>query len=278
MPVADGVFVRQSEVLGNNTVVVTGDAGVLLVDPGITAAEMSCLADDLRALGLTVAAGFATHPDWDHALWHPALGDAPRYGTAQAAAFLADLRAQPRWRERFAAVLPPEIVDEVPVEPFGLIEPLPAGSTSVPWDGPEVRVAAHPAHAVGHAALVVGERRVLIAGDMVSDVFVPMPDIDGAADPVADYLHGLDVLAEAAAAVDVFVPGHGSVGDVAELRERLARDRAYMWALRDGGGFDDPRLGASAAPGWEWVDDLHAGQVAAYERRRRRDDAASGER
>jgi len=34
--VAEGVLVHQSELLQNNTVVVQGRAGVLLIDPGIT--------------------------------------------------------------------------------------------------------------------------------------------------------------------------------------------------------------------------------------------------
>ena len=76
--VAEGVLVHQSELLENNAVVVQGRAGVLLVDPGLTDDEMTCLASDLRELGQPVVAGFATHPDWDHVLWHAELGDAPR--------------------------------------------------------------------------------------------------------------------------------------------------------------------------------------------------------
>ncbi len=35
------------------------------------------------ALGgrLAVVAGFSTHPHWDHLLWHPRFGDAPRCAT-----------------------------------------------------------------------------------------------------------------------------------------------------------------------------------------------------
>ncbi|MCR2800472.1 MBL fold metallo-hydrolase [Microbacterium sp. zg-Y818] len=265
-PIADGVFVHQSDLLRNNTVVVSGDAGALLVDPGITDAEMSCLADDLRALGMPVVAGFATHPDWDHALWHPALGDAPRYGTAEATAFLRDLRTQPDWQQRFADALPPEIVTDVPIDLFGLIEALPDGASHLPWKGPAIRVLAHPAHATGHAALVVEGCRVLIAGDMLSDVFVPMPDLEGVDDPLGDYLAGLDALAAVADRVDAFVPGHGSVGDAAQLRRLLELDRRYIHTLRDGGPFDDPRIDAPE-PGWEWVGDLHAGQVESAARR-----------
>jgi len=43
-PVADGVAVHRSELLQNQTVVVQGRSGVLGVDPGITTAELACLA------------------------------------------------------------------------------------------------------------------------------------------------------------------------------------------------------------------------------------------
>ena len=105
--VAEGVLVHQSEVLQNNTAVVQGREGVLLVDAGITGDEMACLATDLRELGQPVVAGFATHPDWDHVLWHSELGDAPRYGTARCAAFMQDLRSDADWRARVAEHLPP---------------------------------------------------------------------------------------------------------------------------------------------------------------------------
>ena len=47
-PVADGVPVHRSELLQNQTVVVQGHSGVLVVDPGITATELACLGGDLR--------------------------------------------------------------------------------------------------------------------------------------------------------------------------------------------------------------------------------------
>jgi glyoxylase-like metal-dependent hydrolase (beta-lactamase superfamily II) len=89
--VAEGVLIHQSELLQNNAVVVQGRAGVLLIDPGITGDEMACLASDLSELGQPVVAGFSTHPDWDHVLWHTRLGEAPRYGTARCAASMRDL-------------------------------------------------------------------------------------------------------------------------------------------------------------------------------------------
>lgn len=250
--VTEGVLVHRSELLRNNSVVVQGRDGVLLVDPGITAGEMTCLANDLRELGQPVVAGFATHPDWDHALWHPGLGEAPRYGTARCAAFLEELLSDPNWKDRVAEGLPPEIADEIPLDLFGLVTGLPADMAQLPWDGPGVRIVEHPAHAEGHAALLIEEYGVLVAGDMLSDVLIPFPDL-GAADPLGDYLAGLQRLEEVADGVDVVVPGHGSVGGAGEVRARIDQDRAYVQALRDGRTPDDPRIGPAATFGQEWL-------------------------
>ncbi|MGW5191053.1 MBL fold metallo-hydrolase [Kribbella sp. NPDC004138] len=251
--VAEGVLVHRSELIQNNTVVVQGHEGVLLVDPGITGEEMACLADDLRAMGQPVVAGFSTHPDWDHTLWHPEFGDAPRYATARGAAFLHELLSDATWKDRVAEGLPPEIADQIPLDLFGRVTALPAGATKLPWDGPEIRIVEHPAHAQGHAALLIEEPGVLIAGDMLSDILMPFPD-PGAADPLADYLTGLQLLEGVADAVEVVVPGHGSPAAGADqVRIRIAQDRAYVQALQDGRLADDPRIGPSATYGADWL-------------------------
>ena len=260
--VAESVLVHQSELLQNNTVVVQGRAGVLLIDPGIQGSEMACLANDLRELGQPVVAGFSTHPDWDHVLWHAELGEAPRYGTARCAASMRDLLSNADWKARVAEGLPPEIAEEIPLDLFGLITGLPADTGQIPWDGPHVRIIEHPAHAPGHAALLIEERGVLAAGDMLSDVLIPMlDDFDSTDDPIEDYLTGLRLLEGVADDVDVLIPGHGSVGGADQVRARIEQDRAYLQALCDGGGLDDPRIGPSAKPGWEWVSDMHDGQA-----------------
>ncbi|MFF3494366.1 MBL fold metallo-hydrolase [Streptomyces sp. NPDC002795] len=263
--VAEGVLVHQSELLQNNTVVVQGKDGVLLVDPGITGDEMACLANDLRKDGRPVTAGFSTHPDWDHALWHAAFGEAPRYGTARCAEFLEQLLSDADWKTHLAEGLPPEIAEETPLDLFGRITGLPAGTARIPWGGPAVRIIEHPAHAPGHAALLIEQSRVLIAGDMLSDVLIPM--LDDSADPVEDYLVGLRRLEDAAGDVGVVIPGHGSVGRAGQVRARIDQDRAYVHALRDGLAPSDPRIGASAKPGWEWVSDIHEGQAQSVAKR-----------
>ena len=90
--VADGVWVRQSEWVWSNSVVVSVDGGVVLVDPGINGSELTDLADDVDRLGIPVVAGFSTHPHWDHLLWHPRFGDVPRYATAANAHLASEAR------------------------------------------------------------------------------------------------------------------------------------------------------------------------------------------
>jgi glyoxylase-like metal-dependent hydrolase (beta-lactamase superfamily II) len=256
--VAEGVLIHDSEFIESKSIVVQGRAGVLLIDPGITGDELADLANDLRELGQPVVAGFSTHPHWDHLLWHATFGDAPRYGTARCAADIRAFLSDAHWQDHIVEDLPPDI--EVPLELLGLITGLPAEATWIPWDGPRVRIIEHQAHASGHAALLVEEPRVLVAGDMLSDVLVPMLDFGGT-DPIEDYLNGLRLLEGVAGDVDVVVPGHGPVGGADQLHARIDQDRAYVHALRDGKDPSDPRIGPSARPGWEWVSDVHTAQL-----------------
>lgn len=256
--VAEGVLVHESEFIQSNSVVVQGRSGVLLIDPGITNDEMAALANDLRESGQSVVAAFATHPDWDHVLWHPDFGDVPRYGTARCAASLRDLLSNVDWEARVAEGLPPEYADEIPMDLLGLITGLPAGAVQIPWDGPRVRIIEHQAHAPGHAALLIEECGVLVAGDMLSDILMPFLDLE-APDPIRDYLDALRRFESVADDVDVVVPGHGSVGGGGQLHARIEQDRAYVQALRDGGVPDDPRVGPSAP--LDWLPDVHRWQL-----------------
>ena len=268
---ADGVLIHESEFLQSNGVVVQGRAGVLLIDPGILGNEMAQIANNLHELGQPVVAGFSTHPDWDHVLWHAKLGEAPRYGTDRCAAAMRVLLSDAGWKARVAEGLPPEFAEEIPLDLFGLITGLPAGTARIPWDGPQVRIIEHQAHAPGHAALLIEERGVLLAGDMLSDVLIPMLDLNDTADPIEDYLAALRLLEGVADDVDVLIPGHGSIGGADQVRARIDQDRAYVHALRDGGVPDDPRIGPSAKHGWEWVSDVHAGQLQSLAQRSGRD-------
>lgn len=137
---------------------------------------------------------------------------------------------------------------------LGLITGLPAGIAEIPWDGPTVRIIGHQAHAPGHAALLIAESRVLVAGDMLSDILMPFLNLE-APDPLGDYLEGLRLFESVADGVDAVIPGHGSVGGAEQLRARIKQDRAHVQALRDGGVPDDPGVGPSAP--LDWLPDVH---------------------
>lgn len=256
--VAEGVFVHESVFCKSNTVVVQGQEGVLLIDPGILGSEMAELADDLQKMDRPVVVGFSTHPHWDHLLWHDRFGDPPRYGTARCAASIKVLLSNENWEARVAPMIPPDILGQVPLVGMGNIRSLPDKEVQLHWEGPTIRIIEHQAHARGHAALLIEKPKVLVAGDMLSDILMPMLDL-GAANPIEDYLEALALLEDAVDEVDILIPGHGSVGGANEVRKRIKQDRKYVEALNDGMIPDDSRIGPSAT--YEWVRGVHERQL-----------------
>ena len=244
--IAPGVLVATGELFVTNSIAVAGPGGCLLIDPAVTPAELRLIAAGLSARGLRPQAGFATHAHWDHVLWCRELGRAPRFATAAAA-----LDA-----ERDRASMISRVQDAAPghdLELFGRLRPLAPGQAEIAWDGPQARVLAHDGHAPGHGAVFLPGTGVLVAGDMCSDIEVPLLDL-AAADPVGDYRAGLELLA-GVTGVQWVIPGHGRVGDAAAFRARVAADLAYLSAVERGQDPDDPRL----RPGW--LQDEHERQL-----------------
>lgn len=83
---------------------------------------------------------------------------------------------------------------------------------------------------------------------------IPLLDLAGP-DPLGDYRAGLERLA-ALPGVRHIVPGHGSVGDAAGFRRRVAADFAYLDRLARGDDSDDPRLAL------DWLCEQHSLQLA----------------
>ncbi len=237
--VADGVWVRQSEWVWTNSIVVRGGEGLVLIDPGIHGFELNELADELDRLDTPVVAGFSTHPHTDHLLWHARFGDVPRYATAAGAKFAAETREQ--------QLEGPEEDgwSEVPLELIALVSPLPPDGGPVPGE-----IIEHQAHAVGHAAVMLADRGVLLAGDMISDVLIPLFD-SRQEDQVGAYETALERLDQTVGQVDVAVPGHGAVARGPDVAARIAADRAYIEALRRGEEPVDARLDV------DWMAGIH---------------------
>src|SRR3954451_21072190 len=114
--VAEGVWVRQSEWVWSNAIVVRGEDGLILVDPGIDGSDLNQLADDVDRLGVPVVAGFSTHPHWDHLLWHHRFGGVPRYATAAGAHVANEARGR-------AQAMASESASGVPLDLVALVTP-----------------------------------------------------------------------------------------------------------------------------------------------------------
>ncbi|MGC0369062.1 MBL fold metallo-hydrolase [Microbacterium sp. SLBN-111] len=219
--VAPGVLAATSRVMQTNTTVVVESGRALLIDPGWMPDELDALAAALRERGLTVAEGFATHAHHDHLLWHPFFGDVPRWASART--------AEPAVVERDALVA--ALGAEFPAELVELMGRVDAGSPAF-----DVELVVHDGHAPGHTAVWLPGPRVLVAGDMLSDVELPLP-FDP--DDVPAYERALDVLEPYARAARVVIPGHGSAGS--DALARLEADRRYLADARETGESHDPR-------------------------------------
>jgi glyoxylase-like metal-dependent hydrolase (beta-lactamase superfamily II) len=173
--------------------------------------------------------GLSTHAHYDHLLWHPSYGSVPRWASAETCRLaieerevgLAELGAD--WPADLAAL-------------YGDVAPF--TDLTLPWSGTDVVLLTHDAHIPGHTAAWLPEHRLLIAGDMLSDVEIPLPS--EAPDALDAYVAGLWLLAAYAEAAAIVVPGHGS--PTSDGRGRLEADLRYLHAVTTGRGVTDPRL------------------------------------
>lgn len=217
-----------------STVVVADDGSCLLVDPTLTPAEIESLAREVAARGWRVTAAFATHAHWDHVLWSAALPLVPRWATTVAAT----------WARDHADELAAEAAQDLPGhrwEVIGGTTPLPAGLVELPWSGPRAVVLETPAHAPGHASLLLPDEQVLVAGDLLSDIEIPLLDLESP-DPVGDYRRVLRDLTDVVDRCAAVVPGHGRVTDGTGAARRIAADLRYLDVVVAGADPDDPRL------------------------------------
>jgi glyoxylase-like metal-dependent hydrolase (beta-lactamase superfamily II) len=226
-----GVHVATSRNYQTTSTVVVSDHGTaLVVDPAWDPDELDRIAKELRALNITVEVGVSTHFHFDHLLWHPDLGDAPRFASEKTVEIVGDQRTE------LLAMLgedwPPDLGAL-----FGDVAPL-AADTGIPWSGPTATPIHHNAHALGHIAIWIADLSLLIAGDMLSDIELPLPAESDHGLP--NYAAALDILEPFVVRAKLMIPGHGSPTD--NPSSRLAADSAYLQALLSGDPSSDERL------------------------------------
>jgi glyoxylase-like metal-dependent hydrolase (beta-lactamase superfamily II) len=239
--IAHGVLVTHSRRDTTASTVLVDNGWAVLVDPAWDPDELDDLAHFVTNAALRVVAGFATHAHHDHVLWHPDFGDVPRWASATAARTARTRRAElvsslgPDWPERLA-------------EFVGRVQPL--AQQHIPWPGPTAETIVHDGHSPGHAAVWLGDSRVLLAGDMLSDIELPLADETG----LEAYDLALDTLAPYIRRARLLVPGHGHPTD--SPMTRWAADRRYLDAILARRPVEDARL---AIPG---MASAHAANLA----------------
>ena len=230
VPVTDHVYVATSRrYVTNSTVILDGHGGALVIDPSWDADELAAIPQDLRELGVTCVAGLSTHMHYDHVLWHPDLGEVPRWASAGTVDAIVDRRAE---------LLAP-LVGDIPEDLIELAGHLvPIDGPTLNWRGPTAVIHQHDAHAQHHIAVEIAELGVLVSGDMLSDLELPMPDWTD--DNLETYRAGLMVLSDVARRAERVIPGHGSVGT--DVGGRYEADLAYLDELDQTGASNDPRV------------------------------------
>ena len=228
--VSDEIYVATSRRYEtNSTVILDGHGGALVVDPSWDADELAAIPEDLRTLGVRCVAGLSTHMHYDHVLWHPDLGVVPRWASAGTVEAFMTRRTE---------LLEP-LVGDIPDDLIDLAGHLiPIAGDSLDWRGPQAVIHQHDAHAPHHLAVEIPALGLLIAGDMLSDIELPMPASDD--ESLAPYRTGLTSFAESAQRVDLVIPGPGSVGR--DAHERYELDLAYLDDLDRSGNSSDRRI------------------------------------
>jgi glyoxylase-like metal-dependent hydrolase (beta-lactamase superfamily II) len=208
------------------TAIRSGDEG-FVVDSPIFPDELEVLPAVLEQAGFAVSGLLASHGDWDHMLARLAFPGAALGVAETTAAFLT---GEPGAVQRELRAWDEENYVERPV-PLGIgqVQALPVpGHVELG----ELELELHPAdgHTADGMALWAPWAAVLVCGDYLSPVEIPMLSASGSRDAYLATLERLRPLVEQAQWV---VPGHGAPTDRAQALAILDEDVRYLtdWEL-----------------------------------------------
>jgi glyoxylase-like metal-dependent hydrolase (beta-lactamase superfamily II) len=223
------VFVATSRVYQTTCTLVRSGGEAFCIDSPILPDELEVLPALAEQASFTVVGLLATHADWDHLLGRYAFPQAP-LGCAETTA--GRLINEPGDAQRKLRAFDEEFYVDRP-GPLSL-----PGAQRLPVPGKievgEQELELQPAdgHTVDGMAVWVPWALVLVCGDYLSPVEIPMLHPDASLSAYLATLSRLEPLVEQAAYV---VPGHGGPIDGARAAAILSEDRAYLEALRDEG-------------------------------------------
>jgi glyoxylase-like metal-dependent hydrolase (beta-lactamase superfamily II) len=208
------------------TAVRSGEEG-FVIDSPVYPDELEALPGVLEQAGFPVSGLLATHADWDHLLGRLAFPETA-LGCAESTA--TRLTAEPGTAQRELRQFDEEhyVEDRGPLALAGVQQlPVP-GHLGL---GPERELELHPTggHTADGMAVLVPWARVLVCGDYLSPVEIPMLSPGGSVEAYEATLERLGTLIERAEWV---VPGHGAPLEAERAARIVEEDREYLRALR----------------------------------------------
>jgi glyoxylase-like metal-dependent hydrolase (beta-lactamase superfamily II) len=222
-----GVLVATSRVFQTACTIVRDGDECFVIDSPVLPDELDVLPALLEQAGFPFSGLLATHGDWDHLLGRLAFPDAA-LGVAETTA--ARLTAEPGDAARKLRAFDDELYLERPAPlSLGQIQALPVpGRLDVGAETIEL----HPTegHVPDGMALWLGWAGVLVAGDFLSPVEIPMLSEGGSRSAYLATLARLRPLVEQAEHV---VAGHGGSIDARRALSILDEDVAYLEGLPD---------------------------------------------
>ena len=221
------VLVVTSRVWQTTCTVVRSGEECFVIDSPVFPDELEALPAVLEHAGFPFTGLLATHADWDHLLGRLAF-PAASLGVAETTA--ARLAAEPGVAARELRAFDDEhYLDRPAPLSLGQVQALPVpGHCEIGDEELEL----HPAdgHTADGMAVWIAWARVLVAGDYLSPVEIPMISPGGSRDAYLATLRRLTPLVQQA---DHVVPGHGDVLDRVRAIAILREDVAYLESLPD---------------------------------------------
>jgi glyoxylase-like metal-dependent hydrolase (beta-lactamase superfamily II) len=223
------VIVTTSRVYQTTCTLVRSAGEAFCVDSPVLPDELDVLPHMADQAGFPVVGLLATHADWDHLLGRYAFPEAP-LGCAETTA--ARLVNEPGAAQRGLRAFDEELYLERP-GPLSL-----PGAQQLPVPGKlevgdrELELQPADGHTADGMAIWIPWARVLVCGDYLSPVEIPMLSPGGSAAAYLATLARLESLVEEAEHV---VPGHGGPVDGVRAAAILREDRAYLEALIEHG-------------------------------------------
>jgi glyoxylase-like metal-dependent hydrolase (beta-lactamase superfamily II) len=223
------VVVASSRAYQTTCTLVRASGEAFCIDSPVFPDELEILPAMAQQAGFTVVGLLATHADWDHLLGRYAFPEAP-LGCAETTA--ARLVGAPGEAQRELRAFDEELYVDRP-RPLSLpsAQRLPVPGKLDLGDR-ELELQPAEGHTEDGMAVWVPWARVLVCGDYLSPLEIPMLRGKGSASAYLATLARLEPLVDEAEHV---VPGHGGPIDSVRAAAILREDRAYLEALLEHG-------------------------------------------